>query len=131
MSSGQSSRAQGESAKTRFNRAGRDVSRSASDAAAAARLSTGARVALFCIVGGVGAYICALYFGLAPWRPPRHCSAVFCDPYHWQVLCFGLSFFLAGLAFLIPREWSWLGRTCSTGIVVALIAGLVGTFAVR
>lgn len=101
------------------------------DATHAREPSPGTRLLVFLLAGGMGAFICGLYFGVIPWRPSRHCRAVFCDPYHWQVLGFGLTFLLAGLAFVIPRNWRWLGRACSLGFIVSLVSSLVGTFAAR
>lgn len=83
------------------------------------------------ILGGMGGFIVLLYLGVIPWRPTRYCRAVFCDPYHWQVLCFGLAFLMAGLAFVIPQRWRLLGKTGSWIFVVTLLSAIVGSFAAR
>lgn len=94
-------------------------------------MSLASRVAVFAVCGLVGGFIVLLYLGVIPWKPARRCSAVFCDPYHWQVLCFGLVFTLAGLMFIIPGHWRRTGRLVTWGFLLCLVAGLVGSLAAR
>jgi hypothetical protein len=89
------------------------------------------RVLLFVIVGGSGGFIVLAYAGVVWWPPSHYCTARFCDPHHWQVLSFGLAFLCAGLAFLIPGHWRTLGRLNSVCLIIALLAALIGSFAVR
>ena len=84
---------------------------------------------LFALLAGTGGFIVLLYLGIIPWRSSGRCRAVFCDPYHWQVLCFGTTFLLAGLAFIIPQRHRVLGSACSVGFIVSLLSAIVGTFA--
>lgn len=98
---------------------------------AAAPPSAATRWFLLLVVGGTGGFILLLYLGVIPWRPYRGCRAVFCDPYHWQVACFGVAFLLAGVACVIPSRQRVLGLLCSAGLVTALIAGAVGTIMAR
>jgi hypothetical protein len=89
------------------------------------------RLLIFLLVGGMGLFIILLYAGVVPWRPSGRCRAVFCDPYHWQVLCFGITFVCAGLSFVIPRHWKSVGVLCSLTLLVSFVAGLVGSFWAR
>ncbi|MDN3577209.1 hypothetical protein QWZ03_10560 [Chitinimonas viridis] len=91
-------------------------------------LPTEGRVLLGVLVGGLGVFIMLLYWGVVPWRPSRYCTAIFCDPYHWQVLSLGVGFFCVGLCFLIPRRWQVLGRLASWGVLLGFLVGIVGAF---
>lgn len=86
------------------------------------------RVLLGVLVGGLGLFIMLLYWGVVPWRPSRYCTAIFCDPYHWQVLSLGVGFFCVGLCFLIPRHWQVLSRLASWGLLLGFLVGIVGAF---
>ena len=89
------------------------------------------RLVLFLIVGGVGAFLIGAYLGLYSWPRLRSCRAIFCDPYHWQILAIGIAFFCAGLAYLIPPGWKLVGKINGALVVGALLAGIVGAFAAR
>lgn len=91
-----------------------------------------ARIALFLIVGGVGVFLILSYMGYIYWPPIRsNRRAIFSDPYHWQILSIGISFFCAGASFIIPSHWHILGRLSSIGVVVGLLAGVIGSFMAR
>lgn len=91
-----------------------------------------ARIALFTIVGGVGILLILSYLGYIYWPPVRNKRrAIFSDPYHWQILSIGVSFFCAGASFVIPRHWHFLGKMSSIGVVVGLLAGVIGSFMAR
>lgn len=94
-------------------------------------LSWRARVALCLIVGGAGLFIVGAYAGWYYWPPIRACRAVFCDPYHWQVLAIGVAFVCAGLAFVIPERFRLTGQLNAAVLVVSLLAGVIGAFAAR
>lgn len=88
-----------------------------------------ARIALFLIVGGVGAFLICSYLGYIDLPPARNSRrAIFSDPHHWQILSIGIAFFCAGAAFIIPRNWQVLGRLSGIGVVVGLLAGIIGSF---
>ena len=89
------------------------------------------RLLIFLLAGGMGLFIILLYAGVVPWQPRGRCRAIFCDPYHWQVLSLGIAFVCAGLSFAIPRHWKAVGRLCSATLVVSFAAGLVGSFLAR
>lgn len=91
-----------------------------------------ARIALFFIVGGVGVFLILSYMGYIYWPPIRsNRRAIFSDPYHWQILSIGVSFFCAGASFVIPRDWHFLGRMSGIGVVVGLLAGVICSFMAR
>ena len=90
-----------------------------------------ARVMLFVIVGGVGLFIIGAYSGLYYWPPIRRCKAIFCDPYHWQVLSIGIAFLCAGLAYIIPERLRLLGKVNAFMLLISLLAGVIGSFAAR
>ena len=90
-----------------------------------------ARLWLFIVIGGTGLFIIGSYLGFYYWPPIRRCKAIFCDPYHWQILAFGIAFFCAGLAYLIPKEWKRLVNLIAATLLVCLISGIVGSFAAR
>lgn len=79
----------------------------------------------------MGAFIVLLYLGVIPWQPRARCRAVFCDPYHWQVLCFGLVFLLAGLSFLIPARLRVLRVLSSVMLITLFFGAFIGTFFAR
>jgi len=85
------------------------------------------RFVLFLITSGVGGFIVLSYFGVIPWSPSRHCRAVFCDPYHWQILSLGITFCSVGLAFLIPPRMETLWRICILVILCSFCAAMIGT----
>lgn len=89
------------------------------------------RLLICLLAGSLGLFIILLYAGILPWRPRGRCRAIFCDPYHWQVLSFGITFLCASLSVVIPRHWKAVGMLCSTTLVVSLVAGLVGSFLAR
>ncbi|WP_284101138.1 hypothetical protein [Parachitinimonas caeni] len=89
------------------------------------------RLLLFCLCGGTGLFIILTYAGIVPWKPSGRCRAIFCDPYHWQVLCFGITFFCAGSAFVLPRRWHRVGQLNGLCLLIALLAGLTGSFLFR
>ena len=82
-------------------------------------------------MGGIGLFIIGAYFGLYYWPPVRRCRAIFCDPYHWQILAIGIAFFCAGVTFLIPKEWRIFGNLNAMVLVVSLLSGIVGSFLAR
>lgn len=94
-------------------------------------LSLPARLTLFVLAGGIGAFNIGAYLGLYYWPPIRRCKAIFCDPYHWQILAIGTAFFCAGLAYLIPQRWKRVGQLNAAILLVSLVAGVVGSFAAR
>jgi len=85
------------------------------------------RFVLFAITSGIGGIIMLIYFGVIPWSPSRHCNAVFCDPYHWQILSLGITFCLVGCAFLIPPRMETLVRLCTLAILCSFGAAMIGT----
>jgi hypothetical protein len=89
------------------------------------------RIVLFAIVGGVGLFIIGAYAGVYYWPPIRRCRAIFCDPYHWQVLAIGIAFFCAGLAYVIPEKWRIVGTLNALLLLAALLSGIIGSFAAR
>lgn len=90
------------------------------------------RFALFVIVGGVGVFFILSYLGYIYWPPIRmNRKSIFKDPFHWQILSIGIAFFCAGASFVIPRHWGFLGKICSIGVVVGLLAGIIGSFLAR
>lgn len=89
------------------------------------------RMALLVIVGGTGIFIIGAYAGLYDWPPMRSCRAIFCDPYHWQILAIGIAFFCAGLAYVIPSHLRALGKFNAMVLVTSLLAGILGAFAAR
>ena len=97
----------------------------------AAQPSLKTRLLLGLLCGGIGMFIILSYFGVIPDSSVGRCRAIFCDPYQWQVLSFGMAFFSTGLALVIPPTWPRLGRLASLGVVGGLLAGLVGTFFFR
>ena len=91
-----------------------------------------ARIALFLIVSGVGVFLILSYMGYIYWPPIRNNRrAIFSDPYHWQILSIGIAFFCAGASFVIPRHWYILGRISGIGVVIGLLAGVIGSFMAR
>ena len=90
-----------------------------------------ARLGLFIVIGGTGLFIIGSYLGLFHWPPIRRCRAIFCDPYHWQILAIGIAFFCAGLAYLIPKAWKRLGNLNAATLLVCLISGIVGSILAR
>lgn len=91
------------------------------------------RVALFVIAAGVGAFFILSYFGIFDWPPlrPGRRRAIFSDPHHWQILSIGIAFVCAGVAFIIPRGWTVIGKACSLLLLVSLLAGILGAFLAR
>jgi hypothetical protein len=87
------------------------------------------KIILFLIVGSVGAFITSAYLGWIYFPPVRRCQAVFCDPYHWQILSHGIAFLTAGLALVIPARFQRIGRLNGICLLTSLIAGIVGSFA--
>jgi hypothetical protein len=84
------------------------------------------RVVLFAAIGGAGLLLVLGYFGLVPWRPSPRCRAIFCDPYHWQVLGLGIAFCCIGLTFIVPRRHAGLGRACALIAALAFGISLIG-----
>ena len=83
---------------------------------------------VFCVVtSGMGVLFILEYARVLPWRHPYNCRAVFCDPYHWQILAFGICFFCMGLNFIIPTRMRELSSWNKSFVITALIAGLVGS----
>jgi hypothetical protein len=78
-----------------------------------------------------GAFIVLLYLGVVPWRRVGRCRALLCDPYHWQVLCFGVAFAAAGALFLIPPRLAPLGRLVALLAVASFAAALGGALLAR
>lgn len=70
------------------------------------------------------------YFGIIHWPPlrPERRRAIFSDPHHWQILSIGIAFVCAGASFIIPRTWNLIGKICGLILIVALVAGIVGSF---
>lgn len=92
-----------------------------------------ARIALCVIVAGAGLFLMLSYLGYIYWppiRPGRH-RAIFTDPYHWQIFSIGLAFFCAGISFVIPKRWIFIGKLCGLGVVGGLLAGIIGSFLAR
>lgn len=85
-------------------------------------------VVLGLLASGAGIFIILLYAGVIPFQPPARCRALFCAPYHWQILCFGLGFAGMGAALLSTGKESALGRACAYAGAVALAAALAGTW---
>ncbi len=71
------------------------------------------------------------YFGVIPWTPPKKCRAVFCDPYHWQILVIGIAFLCARLALIIPADNKGLARINGLILLCCFVAGVVGSFLFR
>jgi hypothetical protein len=94
-------------------------------------MSLGGRLLLFGLFCGTGLFIVLQYFGVIPASPGRRCRAIFCEPDHWQVLCFGLSFLCAGLAILTPPRYPRLGKAFGMALIGNLLAGLIGSFLFR
>ena len=67
------------------------------------------------------------YFGIIPWTPLRRCRAVFCDPYHWQVLVIKIAFLCAGLALIIPAGYKRLAKINGLILLGCFVAGVVGS----
>lgn len=98
----------------------------------AEKYSWSARVTLFAIVGGVGLLLILSYAGVLHFpRMRSNRRAIFSDPHHWQILSIGIAFFCAGASFVIPSRWKFLGVLCSTCLVVAFFAGIIGSFMIR
>ncbi len=70
------------------------------------------------------------YFGVIR-TPPKKCRAVFCDPYHWQILVIGIAFLCAGLALIIPANNNGLARINGLILLSCFVAGVVGSFFFR
>ena len=87
-----------------------------------------ARATLFVILVGVGLFILGGYLGVYYWPPIRQCRAIFCDPYHWQILAIGGAFLCAGLSFVIPEKFRLLGKVNAAVLLFALFAGIIGSF---
>lgn len=94
-------------------------------------MSLHARMVLFALLAGTGLFIIGAYSGLYYWPPIRQCRAIFCDPYHWQILALGIAFFCAGLAYLIPERYKLVGTINATLLFAALFSGVIGSFAAR
>lgn len=91
-------------------------------------MSWSTRLGLFVVVGGTGLFIIGAYLDIYHWPPVRKCRAIFCDPYHWQILAIGIAFFCAGLAYLIPKGCRTLGTLNSFVLLASLLSGIVGSF---
>lgn len=92
-----------------------------------------ARFVLLAIFGAVGLFLVLSYMGYIDWPPirPNRRRALFNDPQHWQILSMGIGFLSAGLCFVIPRRWVWLGRACGLCVLGGLCAGIIGAFMAR
>jgi hypothetical protein len=71
------------------------------------------------------------YFGVIPWMPPKRCKAVFCDPYHWQILVIGIAFLCAALTFIIPARWPKLAAINGLILLACFLAGVAGSLFFR
>ncbi len=91
--------------------------------------STGIRLLFGSVCTASGAFIILLHLGIVPWRRVGRCRAVFCDSYHWPVLCFGIAIVAAGLLFYIPPGRPRIGGLCALAAVATFGAALIGTFA--
>lgn len=89
--------------------------------------STKRRLLLFSLVSLPALLIVLLYFRIIPWTAPKRCRAVFCDPYHWQILVIGIAFFCAGLALIIPASWRKVTSINAVILVVCFVAGVIGS----
>jgi hypothetical protein len=86
------------------------------------------RLFLCALLSSVGLLIILSYSSILPWVPSRHCRAIFCDPYHWQVLSFGIAFLCAGFTFIIPQGWRAIGKINALGVLGGFLVGLIGAF---
>lgn len=71
------------------------------------------------------------YFGVIPWSPPKRCRAVFCDPYHWQILVIGIAFLCAGFSLIIPADNKRLAQINWLILLSCFIAGVIGSLFFR
>jgi hypothetical protein len=76
----------------------------------------------------VGAYIVLLSLGLLPYAPNPRRRAFFDSPQHWQITCFGIAFFCAGLSLIVANRGRWLPALVGTVTMAALIAPMAWFF---
>lgn len=76
-----------------------------------------------------GGFLVLSYLGVVPWRPPRRCRAVFCDPYHWPILCFGVGFAAMGVLVLLGEAHPRASRLVAAAGGLSFLAALGGTVA--
>ena len=96
-----------------------------------APMSLSGRMIMFCLCSAPGIFILLQYFGVVRTSYVGRCRAIFCEPDHWQVLCFGLAFFCVGLAFLIPQRFPVLGTVNALALVGCFVSAIIGTFFYR
>lgn len=95
---------------------------------AAAGLNQPARIGLAAALGAAGLAIIAAYFGAFNHPPASECLAIFCDPYHWQILAIGIAFSSGSASLLIPEGWPATERFNATLLLLSFLAGFAGSF---
>lgn len=78
----------------------------------------------------IGAYIIAISLGVLPYGTPLRSSsrAIFDDPQRWQITCFGIAFFCAGIVSAFSKSKHWLVSMVRITLVASFLTPMYWIF---
>ena len=95
-------------------------------------MGIGYRLILLVLFSTVGGFLICAYAGLIDIsQAPTRRRAIFDDPHHWQILCIGIAFVLAGIQFAFAQGPRWLLAINGTALLLCFGGGVLGSLLAR